>query len=445
MHAKNIFSLFRKAGAAWIDDFAPSMGAAISYYTVFSLAPLLVIVIAVAGAVFGREAVTGQIVGQLSGLIGKDGAQVVQGLVAAASDTHRGLVASLISAVILLVGATTVFAELQSALDRIWHVPPAARPSGIVALLRTRLVSFGLILGVAFLLMVSLSVSAGLAALGTWAGSVVQGWELMLQALNALISLSIATLLFAMIFKLMPSTHIAWRDVWMGAGVTAVLFEAGKLLIGLYLGKGSLTESFAAAGSLVVLLAWVYYAAQIFLLGAEFTKVYADEHGSLAGAKAMQKTEQTAVEGKPVEVPKTGPSVPGTQAPPGQQVELAGAAQSAAAVQSPAGALAAKQSVVAGKGSVAGSAAAQSVDVGKPVMASSAGGTPVVAVPVAPIGQKAIDMEMETTKKAIITQLVSLAAIALLDAAVSKYQKRVDQRISVSFNSRRLTPRVRRR
>jgi membrane protein len=303
MHIKKALTLFRKAGAAWMDDFAPSMGAAISYYTVFSLAPLLVIVIAIAGAVFGREAVTGQIVGQLSGLIGKDGALVVQGLVAAASDTDKGLVAGLISAAVLLVGATTVFAELQSALDRIWHVPVAQKPSGVFALLRTRLLSFGLILGVAFLLMVSLSVSAALAALGTWAGGLIRGWEMLLQGINFSITVSISTVLFAMIFKLMPSTRIAWKDVWMGAGVTALLFEIGKLVIGLYLGKSSLTESFAAAGSLVVLLAWVYYAAQIFLLGAEFTKVYADEHGSLSGAKAMQKTEQTAAEGKPVEVP----------------------------------------------------------------------------------------------------------------------------------------------
>ena len=366
MHIKHTLSLFRKAGAAWIDDFAPSMGAAISYYTVFSLAPLLVIVIAIAGAVFGREAVTGQIVAQLSGLIGKDGAQVVQGLVASASDTNKGLVAGLISVVILLIGATTVFAELQSALDRIWHVPVEEKPQGIRALLQTRLVSFGLILGVAFLLMVSLSVSAGIAAFGSWAGTLLPSSELLLHALNMAISVCIATLLFAMIYKLMPSAAIAWRDVWIGAGVTAVLFEVGKLLIGLYLGKSGVTESFAAAGSLVVLLAWVYYAAQVFLLGAEFTKVYADEHGSLSGAKAMDKTAQTAAEGKPVEVRSGGPAAPGD-------------------------ALAAR-------------------------------------VPVAPTGHKAIEIEIEATKKAILTQLVSLAVIAVLDAAMSKYMKRVDQR-----------------
>ena len=191
-------------------------------------------------------------------------------------------------------GCDQVFAELQSALDRIWHVPEKDKPSGIWVVLRARLLSFGLILGLAFLLMVSLVVSAGLAALGTWAGGLLPGWELVLQGLNVFVSLSIATVLFAMIFKFMPTARIAWRDVWIGAAVTAILFEVGKLLIALYLGKSGVTESFAAAGSLVLLLAWVYYAAQIFLLGAEFTKVYANEHGSVAGAKALAATEVTA-------------------------------------------------------------------------------------------------------------------------------------------------------
>jgi membrane protein len=283
---RHFLRLLVKAGKAWANDYAPSMGAAIAYYTTFSLAPLLVIVIAVAGAVFGAEAAQGMIVSELSGLIGREGAIFVQGMVRSASDTGRGLMAGLTSAVVLLIGATTVFAELQRALDRIWQVPQAQRPSGVWALLRARILSFGLILGLAFLMMVSLAVSAGIAALGTWAGSRLPGWEIALQVINLIVTMSITTLLFAMIFKLMPSTPIDWRDVWVGAFVTAALLEVGKLLIGLYLGKSSVTESFAAAGSLVVLLAWVYYATQIFLLGAEFTRVYADEHGSLAGRRA---------------------------------------------------------------------------------------------------------------------------------------------------------------
>ena len=282
-----VFHLFVKAGKAWSDDYAPSMGAAISYYTVFSLAPLLVIVIAMAGAAFGREAVQGLIVAEVGGLIGQEGALLVQSLIASASDTEKGLVAGLISLFVLIVGATTVFAELQSALDRIWHVPESQKPKGAWAVLQARLLSFGLILCLVFLLVVSLTVSAATAALGTWAGGQLPGWTTTVQVINLLVSLAISTLLFAMIFKLMPTTRIAWSDVGVGAVVTALLFEVGKLLIGLYLGKSAVTESFAAAGSLVVLLAWVYYAAQIFLLGAEFTKVYAAEHGSLVAAKAM--------------------------------------------------------------------------------------------------------------------------------------------------------------
>jgi membrane protein len=296
MKAKQLFDLCRKAVMAWVDDYAPSMGAAISYYTIFSLAPLLVIVIAIAGAIFGREAAQGQIVEQISGLVGREGAVAVESMLRSVDEPGKGLVAGLISVVVLLIGATTVFAELQSALDRIWHVPEREKPSGVWAVLRARLLSFGLILGLAFLLMVSLLVSAALAAFGSWFGGLMPGSEALLHMLNVVISLGIVTVLFAMIFKLMPTARIAWRDVWIGAAVTAVLFELGKLAIGLYLGKSGVNESFAAAGSLVVLVAWVYYAAQIFLLGAEFTKVYANEHGSVSGAKAVAATEASAAE-----------------------------------------------------------------------------------------------------------------------------------------------------
>ena len=294
MKPRQLFDLCRKAVTAWIDDFAPSMGASISYYTIFSLAPLLVIVIAVAGAIFGRDAVQGEIVAQLQGLIGRDAAVAVQGLIKSADEPSKGLVAGIISIVVLVVGATTVFAELQSALDRIWHVPEADKPSGVWAILRARVLSFGLILGLAFLLMVSLLVSAGVAAFGGWAGGLLPGWEVLLMVVNTLVSMGITGLLFAMIFKYMPTVRIAWRDVVVGAAVTAVLFEVGKTAIGLYLGKSGVNESFAAAGSLVVLLAWVYYAAQIFLLGAEFTKVYAHAHGSVAGSKAVAITKAMA-------------------------------------------------------------------------------------------------------------------------------------------------------
>lgn len=286
MNFHRFYSLAKKSVTAWIDDYAPSMGAAISYYTVFSIAPLLLIVIAVAGFVWGREAVQGEIVGQLSGLIGEEGAKGIQALIESANKPAKGLVATVISVVVLLVGATTVFAELQSALDRVWDVPPAKKASGIWGTLRARLLSLGFILGLGFLLLISLVIGAGVAAFGGWANGLLPGWEILLQIINMVVSLGLATLLFAMIFKLMPQASVSWRDVWVGAAVTAVLFEVGKTLIGLYIGKSSVTSSFAAAGSLVVLLLWVYFSAQIFLLGAEFTWVYAHEHGSLADKKA---------------------------------------------------------------------------------------------------------------------------------------------------------------
>ncbi len=297
MNFHRFYSLAKKSVSAWIDDYAPSMGAAISYYTVFSIAPLLLIVIAVAGFVWGREAVQGEIVGQLTGLIGEEGAKGIQALVESANKPAKGLVATVISVVVLLVGATTVFAELQSALDRVWDVPPAKKASGIWGTLRARLLSLGFILGLGFLLLVSLVISAGVAAFGGWANGLLPGWEILLQVINTIVSLGLATLLFAMIFKLMPQASVGWRDVWVGAVVTALLFEVGKALIGLYIGKSSVTSSFAAAGSLVVLLLWVYFSAQIFLLGAEFTWVYAHEHGSLA----WQKTAASAPVGSGAE------------------------------------------------------------------------------------------------------------------------------------------------
>ena len=280
MKSAILFDICKKTVIAWVDDYAPSMGAAISYYTAFSIAPLLVIVIAIAGYFFGEEAVRGALQDQISGLVGSDGAAAIQGLVSSARAPAEGVVASGISLAILVVGATTVFAEIQSALDRIWHVPEKAKPSGLWGLLRARFLSFGLILGLAFLLIASLAVSAGVAALGTWFSGLLPGWEILLQGLNMALSVVVETVLFAMIFKLMPSTRIAWSDVWVGAAVTAALFELGKVLIGLYVGKAGISSTYAAAGSIAIILIWVYYAAQIFLLGAEFTKVYATEYGS---------------------------------------------------------------------------------------------------------------------------------------------------------------------
>jgi membrane protein len=274
------WQMIKAAVKAWVDDYAPSMGAALSYYTLFSLAPLLIIVIAVAGMVFGQEAAQGEIVAQLRGIMGEEGAMAVEGMLKAAREPAKGVVATIVGIAILLLGATAIFGELQSALDRIWRVPAPKEESGIWHLLRTRLLLFGLVLGLGFLLVVSLVVSAALAALGKWWGGWFDGWDVFLDILNFAVSFGIFTLLFAMIYKIMPRANIPWRDVWTGAAVTALLFTIGKMLIGLYLGKSSLASGFGAAGSLVVLIAWVYYSAQIFLFGAEYTWVYANRHGS---------------------------------------------------------------------------------------------------------------------------------------------------------------------
>ncbi|WP_233233287.1 YihY/virulence factor BrkB family protein [Bordetella sp. LUAb4] len=280
MHLRRFYDMAKKAVNAWLDDYAPSMGAAIAFYTVFSLAPLVIIVIAVAGFFWGREAVQGQLFEQITAMVGADGAKAVESVVQGAQAPTQGIIATAISIVVLLVGSTTVFAELQSALDRIWEVPAAEKASGIWNTVRARLLSFGLVLALAFLLIVSLIISAMLSAMGSWAASLLPAWEFLLQAINIVVGLGFTTVLFAMIYRFMPRASVAWRDVWTGAIVTAVLFEIGKFLIGLYVGKASVASSYAAAGSLVVVLIWVYYAAQVFLLGAEFTWVYANEHGS---------------------------------------------------------------------------------------------------------------------------------------------------------------------
>ena len=282
MTLKNIWILIRAATSSWVDDYAQSMGAALAYYTMFSVAPLLLIVISVAGLVFGVEAARGEIVGQLQGLTGQHGAEAIQGLLESVSKPAESVTAALVSGILLLIGATTVFAELQDALDRIWRAPKRHR-SGIWSLLRARLLSFGMIMGVGFLLMVSLVVSAALAGLGKLWGPLFADWEILANVIDVVVSFAFTTTVFAMIYKTMPRATVAWADVWIGAGVTALLFTIGKFLIGLYIGRSGLTSGFGAAGSLVVVLVWVYYSAQIFLMGAEFTWAYALTFGSRKG------------------------------------------------------------------------------------------------------------------------------------------------------------------
>jgi membrane protein len=233
----------------------------------------LLIVMGIAGFFFGEQAARGELFQQIAALVGADAARAVESLVAAARKPESGVIAMVTGTVLLLMGASTVLGELQNALDRIWRAPQREQAAGWWKLVRARLASFGLILAIAFLLMVSLVLSAVVSALGN-------GWGLHL--LDWALSFALMTLLFATIYKVIPRAPIDWRDVWVGAAVTAALFAAGKILIGLYIGKSSLASAFGAAGSLVVLMVWVYYSSQIFLLGAEFTRLFAEEHGSRA-------------------------------------------------------------------------------------------------------------------------------------------------------------------
>jgi membrane protein len=286
MKLKQIWDLVKTALSAWVDDYAQSMGAAIAYYTMFSIAPLLLIVISIAGLIFGVDAARGEIFAQLQGLMGAQGASAVQGLLESVSKPTESITATLVGAILLLIGATSVFGELQDALDRIWRAPERDKSAGIWGLLRSRLLSFGMILGIGFLLMVSLVFSAAVAALGKWWSPIFGGWELLANLVNFVLSFFLTTAVFAMIYKIMPRVKINWHDVWIGAAVTALLFTVGKFLIGLYIGKSGVSSGFGAAGSLVVVLVWVYYSAQIFLVGAEFTWAYAHTFGSRKGQSA---------------------------------------------------------------------------------------------------------------------------------------------------------------
>jgi membrane protein len=277
MQLKSVFMLGRTAVNNWIDDYAPSMGAALSYYTVFSMAPLLIIAIAIAALVFDQQTAQQQLLDQIRGLIGDEGARAIQLMLENAQKPKQGTFASVLSVVTLLVGATGVFSELENDLNRIWKVQ-GPETQGIWHLLRARVLSFGMVLAIGFLLMVSLVVSAALAAWGTYWSGLFGGIEALLHAVNFVLSLIVITVLFALMYKILPSVKIAWRHVWLGAAVASLLFALGKFLIGLYIGKSSIASSYGAAGALVVLLVWVYFSAQIFLLGAEFIRVYAEAH-----------------------------------------------------------------------------------------------------------------------------------------------------------------------
>ena len=278
---------------AWFEHNAASLGAALAFYTFFSVAPILIIAVAIAGYVFGADAAQTQLLAQLQALTGQAGASAVQQLLANAHYSDKRGIAAAIGVVTVIVGATSVFGELQNALERIWQTPRPAKDIGWWRFVRGRVLSIGMVLGVGFLLLVSLVASAALAAFGGWLGTFFPALEIVLPLLDLVLSFGMSVLLFAMIYKYVPRDSISWGDVWIGATVTALLFAIGKSLIGLYLGKSSFNSAYGAAGSLIVLLLWIYYSAQIFLLGAEFTRAYAYEHGSRASSAIPRATPVT--------------------------------------------------------------------------------------------------------------------------------------------------------
>lgn len=274
--------LLKDAALDWIDDQAPRLSAALAYYTIFSLAPLLIVVLAIVSAVWGDQSgtVQQQFMGEVAGLVGRDGADMIETMLDNASRPGGGsTLAAILGVAALLFGATGVFGQLQSALNQIWEVEPAPG-RGLAGFVRTRLLSFGMILGVGFLLLVSLVVSALLSALDTFLTDLAPATHTLVYVLNLVVSLAIITGLFALIYRVLPDVKIAWRDVFVGAFVTALLFVLGKFAIGLYLGNSAAASTYGAAGSLVILLLWIYYSSMILFFGAEVTQIWARRYGT---------------------------------------------------------------------------------------------------------------------------------------------------------------------
>lgn len=281
--AGNFFSeawrMVSEAGSDWVEDKAAVQGAALAFYSVLSLAPLLVLSLAIAATVFEADTARDQMVTQVEGLIGEDGGEAVDSMLENAQQPEEGTLAAVFGIITLLFGASGVFGQLQDSLNTIWEVKP--KPGGgLWALLRSRFLSFGMVLATGFLLLVSLVFSAALAGLGTNLQGTFPALEAVWHIINFVITFLVVTLLFALIYKFVPDAKIAWNDVWVGALITALLFSVGKILIGMYLGKSSIGSAYGAAGSLVVMIVWIYYSAQILFFGAELTQVYAKRFGS---------------------------------------------------------------------------------------------------------------------------------------------------------------------
>jgi membrane protein len=295
----DIVGIVTKSVSAWFDHNASSLGAALAFYTLFSVAPILIIAVAIAGYVFGADMAQTEVLSQLRALIGDAGAAAIRELLSSAHYSEKKGLAAAVGIITLVVGATSVFGELQNALGRIWQTPVPTKEVGWWRFVRGRVLSVGMVLGVGFLLLVSLVVSAALAAFGGWLGNFLPQMAIVLPVLDLVLSFGMTVLLFALIYKYVPREQVPWGDVWIGAAVTALLFAIGKSLIGLYLGKSSFSSAYGAAGSLIVLLLWIYYSAQIFLLGAEFTRVFAYERGSRSPQKSASHAGRSSGTAEP--------------------------------------------------------------------------------------------------------------------------------------------------
>jgi membrane protein len=298
----------------WQEDKASRLAAAVAYYTILSLSPFLIVVLAVAALAFGKEAAQGELVNEMQNIVGEQGAQAIQTVIVNASKPQTGFFATILGVVTLLFGASGIFGELKDGLNTIWEVE-AKTERGILGLIKDRFISLAMVMGVGFLLLVSLIMSAALSAVGNYIGGLLPLNSTVLQLLNFIISFIVITLLFAMIYKVLPDVIISWKDVWIGAAITSFLFTIGKFLLGFYLGKSGIDSAYGAAGSLVLVLVWVYYSAQILFFGAEFTQVYANRFGShikpdkdaiaLTEKARLQQKTSDAQASKPEIKPKT--------------------------------------------------------------------------------------------------------------------------------------------
>jgi membrane protein len=284
-YATEAWQVLRSAATDWVDDKASQLGASLAFYSVLSIAPLVIIALSAAALFLDEKAATTQFLGQMNELVGPEGTKAIASMVENAQKPATGIIATILAVATLLFGASGVFSQLQDAMNTIWEVPPK-KSSGWWGMIRSRFLSFAMVLGTGFLLLVSLILSTVIAGLGSEIGYLWPALEPLAHAGNMVVTFLVVTALFALIFKLLPDAKVAWRDVWIGALLTAILFTIGKMLIGLYLGKSAIGSSYGAAGSLVVLLVWIYYSAQILFFGAELTQAYAKRAGSWKTSEA---------------------------------------------------------------------------------------------------------------------------------------------------------------